>query len=61
MGTPRVSRSTHPASLAEWNLLAFVGTFQARWIQRLTFVELIADEVARMAAVESRILHAPIP
>jgi hypothetical protein len=38
-----------------------VGTFQARWILLLTFVELIADEVGGMLKVESRILHAPIP
>jgi len=41
--------------------LAFVGTSQARWILLLTFVELIAGEVASMLAGESRILHAPIP
>ena len=41
--------------------LAFVGTSQARWILLLTFVELIAGEVASILAGESRILHAPIP
>ena len=41
--------------------LAFVGTSQAHWILLLTFVELIPDEVASMLAVESRILHTPIP
>jgi len=39
-----------------WPLWAFPG-----WILLLTFVELIAGEVASMLAGESRILHAPIP
>src|SRR5262245_52665366 len=39
-------KSTHLASLAEWNLAGFCGNFPATWILQLTFVELIADEVA---------------
>jgi hypothetical protein len=61
MATRRVSGQhiSHRSLNGTWP--AIVGTSQAGWILLLTFVELIAGEVTSMLAVESRILHTPIP